>query len=212
MVNVFLLGDSINLDYGQFVPAFLKSGIHVYGKPGAEEAYENLDIPIGGNGGDSRMVLEYLQTAEGPVLDCDYFIFNCGLHDLKHNAKTGLLQVPLEEYEQNLQAIVELMQNRGVKVVFINTTPTDQTRYSAIKSFYRLTEDVPAYNQAAQAVMTRNQVPVIDLYGFTQALGLSGDDLFRDHTHFTPAVIKLHSAFIAGFINGFAETKKEETL
>ena len=202
MVNVFLLGDSINLDYGQYVPSFLKPGIHTYGKPGAEEAYQNLDIPIGGNGGDSRMVLEYLQQeTNSRVLDCDCFIFNCGLHDLKRSTKTYLLQVPPEEYEANLQAIVDRMRSRGAKVVFINTTPTDQTRYGAIKSFYRLTADVPEYNRIAHGVMARNQVPVIDLYGFTQALGLSGDELFRDHTHFTPAVIKLHSAFIAGFIN-----------
>ena len=37
--------------------------------------------------------------------------------------------------------------------------------------------------------------------GFTVATRLTGDELFRDHTHFTPEVIKLHAAFIAGALS-----------
>lgn len=207
MINVFLIGDSISLDYGQYLQGFVDVGIHVYGKPGAEEAYQDLDIPLGGNGGDSRMVLDYLKEAKDQdVTNCDYFFFNCGLHDVKHNAKTGQLQVSPEEYAANLQGILDLMQRKNVKTVFINSTPTDETRYGAIKSFYRLTADVPAYNEIARQIMQARNIPIIDLYAFTNALQLKGDALFRDHTHFTEPVIKLHAAFIAGQINAFVKT------
>ena len=206
MKNILLIGDSISLDYGRFLEDFTLSGIHVYGKPGREEAYRDLDIPIGGNGGDSRAVLQYLQEAEGsPVLNCDLFVFNCGLHDVKRRRNTDDLQVHPEEYVQNLREIVDLFQNRGIPVVFLNSTPTATERYGATKSFYRLTEDVPAYNRLAEAVMAEKKVPVIDLYGFTLALGLEGDDLFRDHTHFTEPVMRLHGAFVAGYLNSFGQ-------
>lgn len=202
MKNVLLIGDSISLDYGHFLKDFLRPDLHVYGKPGREKAYEDLDIPIGGNGGDSRMVLQYLREAEGsPVLNCDLFVFNCGLHDVKRSRQTDCLQVSPEEYGENLRAIVDVFQSRGTPVVFLTSTPTATERYGAIKSFYRLTEDVPAYNRLAEAVMAEKNVPVLDLYRFTLALGLEGDDLFRDHTHFTAPVMKLHGAFVAGYLN-----------
>ena len=206
MKNILLIGDSISLDYGKFLADFTDPGIHVYGKPGREEAYRDLDIPIGGNGGDSRAVLQYLQEAAGsPVLNCDLFVFNCGLHDVKRRRETNALQVLPEEYTANLRAIVDLFQNRNVPVVFLTSTPTATERYGALKSFYRLTEDVPAYNDLALSVMAEKKVPVLDLYGFTMALGLEGDALFRDHTHFTEPVMRLHGAFVAGYLNSFAQ-------
>lgn len=202
MTNILLIGDSINLDYGQFLKDYLAPDIHVYGKPGRDEAYADLDIPIGGNGGDSRMVLEFLRSPEAaPLLTCDLFLFNCGLHDVKRSRAADALQVPPEEYQQNLRAILDLTHTRGIPTVFINSTPTATERYGKIKAFYRLTEDVPAYNQLAQEVMASRGVPVIDLYGFTMALGLEGDALFRDHTHFTRPVMQLHAAFLAGYLN-----------
>ena len=203
MKKVLLIGDSISMDYGQYLQDFLAEGIHVYGKPDHGEAYQDLDIPLGGNGGDSSMVLAYLEAADDQVLGCDWFFFNCGLHDIKHDRATDAIQVSPEAYKANLEKILAIMKGRGIKTVFINSTPTDGSRHGRVKSFYRVTEDVPAYNQIAQAVMAAHGIPVIDLYGFTRALGLSGDALFRDHTHFVPSVIRLHAAFLAGHINGF---------
>ena len=206
MVKVFLIGDSISLDYGQYLQEFTDPDIHIYGKPDVEEAYVDLDIPLGGNGGDSSMVLEYLQQEQDEnVMNCDLFFFNCGLHDMKRSKQTDQLQVPLEEYRKNLRAIVDFMQSHKIRTVFINSTPSDETRYGRMKTFYRKKADVPQYNQAAEEIMKEKNVPVIDLYGFTKALKLEGDDLFRDHTHFCTPVIQLHAAYIAGQINGFVK-------
>ena len=206
MTSVLLIGDSISLDYGTHLPAFLNPNIIVYDKPGREEAYQNLDIPLGGNGGDSSMVLAYLQQLQAQEkLNCDLFVFNCGLHDIKRSRENDQLQIPLDAYIQNLNSILDLMQKRNIPTVFINSTPSATERYDNMRKFYRLTEDIPVYNAAAQQVMTQRKIPVVDLYGFTRALGLQGDDLFRDHTHFRPEVIKLHGAFVAGYINAFVE-------
>lgn len=209
MINVFLIGDSISLDYGEFIKDYVDRGINVYGKPGAEEAYVNLDIPVAGNGGDSSMILEYInEVKDKDIMKCDYFFFNCGLHDIKHDMESKKIQVPIEDYIKNLHCIIDFMQKRSVKTVFINTTPAATERYDSTFPFYRLTEDVPEYNMAAEKVMKERNVPVIDLYSFTKALKLEGDDLFRDHTHFCDDVRKLHAAFIAGQINAFVKTMK----
>ena len=204
MAKVLLIGDSISLDYGTCLPAFLNKEIIVYDKPGKEEAYKDLDTPLGGNGGDSSMVLQYLrELQEQKKLNCDLFVFNCGLHDIKHSRETNQIQIPIDEYVKNLHSILDIMQAHRVPTVFINSTPSATERYSKIRSFYRLTEDIPVYNAAAEKVMAERGIPVIDLYAFTCALDLTGDDLFRDHTHFQPEVIKLHAAFVAGYINAF---------
>jgi len=207
MTKVLLIGDSISLDYGTYLPNFLDEGIHVYDKPGRDEAYKDLDTPLGGNGGDSSMVLSYLrELQEQKKLNCDLFVFNCGLHDIKRSRETDDIQVPIDEYIKNLHSILDIMQAHHIPTVYINSTPSATERYGRIRSFYRLTEDMPVYNRAAQQVMVERKIPVIDLFAFTCALGLTGDDLFRDHTHFLPEVIQLHAAHIAGYINAFVNT------
>ena len=209
VINIFLIGDSISLDYGEFINDFVDEGINVYGKPGVDEAYENLDIPVAGNGGDSSMILSYINEVKDTMLmDCDYFFFNCGLHDVKHDKETGEIQVGLEDYIKNLHSIIDFMEERNKPVVFINTTPAATERYTPDFDFYRITEDVPVYNEAAEKVMEERNIPLIDLYGFTKALKLEGDDLFRDHTHFRDNVRKLHAAYMAGQINAFVKTMK----
>lgn len=203
MTKVLLIGDSISLDYGKFLPRFLGSDIYVYDKPGEGDAYADLDTPLGGNGGDSSMVLDFLKTADDEALSCDWFFFNCGLHDIKHDRATDRIQIPLDAYRENLEQILALMQKKGIRTVFINSTPTSTDRHGRVKAFYRLEEDVPVYNKVAEQVMAEHSIPVIDLYGFTQSLNLSGDDLFRDHTHFVPSVIQLHAAYISGHIRAF---------
>ena len=201
MTKVLLIGDSISLDYGKYLPRFLPENILVYDKPSDEDAYVDLDTPLGGNGGDSSMVLDFLRTADQQTLSCDWFFFNCGLHDIKHDRTTDAIQIPLENYKQNLEQILALMVEKGIKTVFINSTPTSTLRHSKVKIFYRLEEDVPVYNKAAEEVMAAHNIPVIDLYSFTKALNLEEEELFRDHTHFTRPVMQLHAAFLAGYLN-----------
>ena len=80
MAKVLLIGDSISLDYGTCLPAFLNKEIIVYDKPGKEEAYKDLDTPLGGNGGDSSMVLQYLRELQEQNPDAElYFIMGADM-------------------------------------------------------------------------------------------------------------------------------------
>lgn len=202
MIKVLLIGDSISLDYGPTVRSLVRSDIAIFSKPDTEEAYKNLDLPIGGNGGDSLHVLDYLKKlyAKGE-LDCQYFFFNCGLHDIKRERPNEDLQISEADYRSNLCKIMDLMHKVGAKVVFITTTEADGTRYRDTMPFTRRAEDVLTFNQIALDVMKNYHADVIDLFTFTDNLGRKGNDLFRDHTHFLPDVIQLQAAFIANAIN-----------
>lgn len=206
--KVLLVGDSICIDYCKYLRKYLDKGTQLVTKSGVAEAYKNLDIATGANGGDSARVLEYVTDLENKnIIDFDFFFFNCGLHDIKRNELDGKYQVDVSKYKENLQNIVDIMERHNVKVYFITTTMADRTRYPEGSDFVRYNEDVVEYNKVAKEVMERKKVNVVDLYKFTDSLELKGDDLFRDHTHFNQEVITLQAAYLAGVMDNLLIAK-----
>jgi lysophospholipase L1-like esterase len=196
--RLFLLGDSISIQYRPYLMTCLEGIYTIRGKEGEKEALNNLDIPEGSNGGDSGMVLKYL-TAQPDSMDCDLFAFNCGLHDIKGDLETGALQVPLEQYRANLEAICALLAKHPLKPAFIRSTPVDDVLHAQRnRSFSRKNADLIRYNTVADEVMKARGIPLIDLYAFTRSLG-SG--IFQDHVHFIPEVRRLQAAYIAGAVD-----------
>src|SRR5262249_6153819 len=90
--RVLLLGDSIREGYGLLVAKRLD---------GVAEVIQPKE-----NGGDTANTLKLLDKwlDEGKPLIVH---FNCGLHDLKLAKKANTFQVPPDEYEKNLRAIIE---------------------------------------------------------------------------------------------------------
>jgi lysophospholipase L1-like esterase len=154
-------------------------------------------MPVGANGGDSAMVLEYLrgQFAGGrPVYDI--LLLNSGLHDIKRDLQTGKLQVEPDVYKENLEAILALVVKAGVRPIWIRTTPVNEEMHNSGKRhFKRYSEDVDAYNAAADHIMQNAGIMAIDLYTFTKNLG---DGAFSDGVHFNENVRAMQAAFIAG--------------
>ena len=98
----------------------------------------------------------------------DLIHFNWGLHDLKYMGKDGtnlvpkekggIVQVPLSEYEKNLEKLVIRMKKSATQLVWRNTTPIPPG------SKARYVGDSVKYNQAAARVMKKHGVPTLDLY------------------------------------------------
>ncbi len=203
-MRVYVIGDSISMHYGPYLEAALRgTGVTYRRKGGAEDATANLDLPAGANGGDSAMVLEYLQARQrcGVPLEADWVLLNCGLHDVKTDPATGSRQVPLEPYRKNLQALVELITHQmGLSLAWIRTTPCDERVHNSRPgvAFHRFAADVVAYNAAADEIMAAQGVPRIDLFTFTVNLG---PELYCDHVHFVDAVRRQQAAFIAGWLD-----------
>lgn len=199
MKTLLVVGDSISLQYGEYFKQFAAGMFDLYRKEGYEEALQNLDVPVGGNGGDSSRVRQYLSRLlleEGRSYD--YIVFNCGLHDVKADIVSGELQIPLAEYEANLRSILELIKQRGIVPVWVRTTMVlDERHNSRSEEFKRYNRDVLRYNEAADAIMAEYGVDSIDLYSFTERFG---DDAYSDHVHFKPHISALQAAFIAGYL------------
>lgn len=199
MKKMLLVGDSINLHYGPYLKELIKDEYEISSKPGRNTALKRIDEAVGGNGGDSSMVLEYIKELEANgTLNHDVFLFNCGLHDIKRAVPEEKHQVPLSEYEKNLEEILNIMHSKGIKSIFITTTPVIERLHNVEiipAGIKRYNADVCAYNAAAIRIAKKHKMPVIDLYSLAKTFT---EDAYFDYAHFNPDTRKLQAAYIAG--------------
>lgn len=201
---VFVIGDSISIQYGPYLQRMLAGFCDYDRKSGEEEALRNLDLPLGANGGDSGKVLAYLQALEAGGRTFDVLLVNCGLHDIKRrsDSDSAELQVPAERYAANLRAIAAIAGRIAKRLVWASTTPVDDEQHRRhTREFYRRNADVLRYNEAAQAIMAEHGALVLDLYRFTANVG---GELYCDHVHFHERVRELQAAFLAGALTALA--------
>lgn len=199
MQQIFVIGDSISLEYGPHLERAL-AGVFAYArKTGEDEALRDLDRAAGANGGDSSMVLSYLTArAADPAFRPDWMVINCGLHDIKRSVATGALQMPPAVYRDNLIAITGVARGLGTRLVWVRSTPVDEAVHNRrMRDFTRHAADLDAVNAVADAVMAAAGVRCIDLHGFTAPRCPAA---FRDHVHYTPEVQALQGAFLAGHL------------
>ena len=151
--NVLIIGDSISIGYTLPTRALLKEKVNLH------------RIPT--NGGPTTKGMTEIEKWLG-TRKWDLIHFNWGLHDLKYMGKDGtnlvpkekggIVQVPLADYEKNLEKLVIRMKNSTTKLVWRNTTPIPPG------SKARYVGDSVKYNQAADRVMKKHGVPTLDLY------------------------------------------------
>lgn len=199
MRQVYVIGDSISIQYGPYLERSLCGKIAYSRKEGEADALENLDQPMGANGGDSAMVLDFLQTKlKQASFVADILVVNCGLHDIKTDPETNQRQIPIDQYDENLNAIFEISSDAFNEVIWVRTTPAVAAVHNTPeKPFHRFEEDVQAYNQVADHLVTEYSLRSIDLFSFTEPLI---PDAFCDHVHFKESVRQIQGAFIAGHL------------
>ena len=193
--SLHVVGDSISIHYGPYLQTMLTS-VMAYSRKTAPDG--SLDDAGAANGGDSSMVLAYLQSFR-PDRKFDVLLLNCGLHDIKRDPVTNQPQVPTDHYAANLQAILSEGQRLAKRVIWVRTTPVIDERHNRLNTaFQRFKVDVETYNAIAENVMREHNVPIIDLFTFTCNLG---SDVYIDHVHFTAEVRAQQAAFIAGYLS-----------
>ena len=161
--NVLIIGDSISVGYTLEVRKQLAGKANVY-------------RPMGNNGTP--------QNCQGTTLGVesidnwlaghqwDVIHFNWGLHDLKHVKEAGAsrnsndpndpYQATVEQYSQNLTAIVEKLKATDAKLIFATTTPVVPESQGPLRE-----ADAPTrYNAAALEIMQTNEIEVNDLFAF----------------------------------------------
>lgn len=199
MRSLYVLGDSISIQYGPYLKQMTESRFQYDRKRGEEDALINLDNPIGANGGDSSMVLAFLLEEQRKGVRYDLLLLNCGLHDIKTDPATGSKQVPIQQYRENLAQIVIISREMSNEIIWVRTTDAVEEIHNVKSSFHRFHEDVVAYNEAADEIMTAYDKSIVDLYSFTRTFGNSA---YCDHVHYTDEVRRSQAAYIAGYLDG----------
>ena len=198
--RVFAIGDSISLDYDRSLARNLAPRF-AYDRKRDDGTGTSIDLddPKGANGGDSRMVLDYLRRRrERNPIAADILVLNCGLHDLRTDPVTGEKRVPLPDYAANLRAILDEAAAMGLAVAWVRITPVNEAMHNTrCTKFHRFTVDVDAYNRAADEVMRAAGVPLIDLHAFTLPLMPAA---LTDHVHFNESTREQQGAFIASSV------------
>ena len=150
--RILLIGDSISIGYTEPVREILKGRVNVH--------------RIQENGGHTDRGLEKLDLWLRDE-KWDLIHFNWGLHDLKYQ-KNGKLDISgkqvnsPESYENNLDALVKRLKSTKAKLIWANTTPVPDG------SNGRKHGDAIKYNRIAESVMSRNEIPINNLFKHVQ--------------------------------------------
>lgn len=183
--KVVLIGDSIRIGYQSFVTEDLKNLASVYGP---EQ-----------NGGTSENILKNIDRWI-PSENLDVIHLNCGLHDIKVEKDTDINQIPLEDYIRNLKEIFKNLKKKSKVVIWATSTIIDENSHNKIKPFYRFFDDLEKYNQASILVAKEFNIPVNNLYEFSENIK---NLLTDDGVHFTEEGYKLLGEKVSSFIKKF---------
>ncbi len=209
--RLFLIGDSISVHYTPYLQKHL-AGLFTCIRHGTSaEALKNLDIPKGGNAGDSTRALTFISASRSVGgLGADLLLINCGLHDIKHEVSVGKIQVPIDLYRENLKSIAKVVGEMKIPILWARTTlVVDEIHNTLSTDFHRFEKHLDAYNAVADDVMRSAGATVVDLYTFTKNLG---PDLFCDHVHYHEPIREKQAAFLAGAVLATWERVKRQTI
>ena len=170
--KVLIIGDSISLGYTPAVVEILADEAVVIHNDGGKG--------VGANAGPTTRGLEYLDHWLGGV-HWDVIHFNWGLHDLcyRHpDAKlygnrdkvNGTISTTLDQYEKNLDQLVQRLKKTGAKLIWASTTMVPDGEAG------RIAGDELKYNRIAAKVMKKHGIATNDLHALTTKFN---PDLFK---------------------------------
>lgn len=190
MKKIFVYGDSISMLYGFYLEKILERKGCGYARKGGSNSRKLAD-PVW-NGLSSNEMLDWIEKQ--PIRE-EILLFNCGLHDIVHIGAQSPCQISVDVYRSNLSRICKRAAESFPQRIFVNTTPVDDGRYDVPEEWVRFNRDVVLYNRIAKEVMDMYQVPVIDMYGYTESLRVNMD-IYQDQVHMVNAASKLQAELI----------------
>jgi acyl-CoA thioesterase-1 len=172
--RVLLIGDSISIGYTVPVRELM-------------QGQANVHRPLTNCGPTTKGISELDQWLGSGKWDVIHF--NWGLHDLKYVGSQGQnltapqapgsrQQVPIDQYEANLQKLVARLKQTGAKLIWRSTTPVP----AGAKG--RVVGDSEKYNAIAKKIMDEHNIVIDDQYSF--ALKRLKEIQRPANVHFTP--------------------------
>ncbi len=185
--GILLLGDSIRASYEPHVAKLLDGKAVVTGPS------DNCQY--------SSFTLESIDKWINELGKPDIVHWNNGLHDCGHNPDRNPIQIPIEEYKANLEAILVLLRKLTPTVIWATTTPTHPSRKFLETEWSWRNEEITNYNQVARDLMQKHNVPINDLHDLISA---DPDNyLCEDLLHLSPAGQKVCAQEVAIHISRF---------
>lgn len=178
--KVLIIGDSISIGYTPFVNEMLK---------GEAAITHNR-----GNAQHTAFALTNLNAWIGKT-KWEVIHFNWGLHDLcyknpqsknpqsknpnQRDKVNGRILVPIDQYERNLETLVERLRQTGAKLIWASTTLVPEGEDG------RFVGDDLKYNAVAERVMKKHGISINDLHGLSAKFP---PELFTapGNVHYTP--------------------------
>ena len=174
--RVLIIGDSMSIGYTPYVEKTMTGEAVVVHHPG--------------NGRHSGHGLEMIENWLGDT-PWDVIHFNWGLHDLcyrhpdpakpdSRDKVNGRLQTSLEQYEKNLEQLVQRLEKTGAALIWASTTRVPEGEPG------RIAGDELRYNAVAEKIMKQHGIPINDLHAASLTFG---PELFKNagDVHYTPA-------------------------
>ncbi len=160
--QVLIIGDSISIGYTPHVKQTLLAEanvVHNKGNAGpTENGLKNID--------------EWIGTTKWDVIH-----FNWGLHDLcyrnpdfktqgRRDKVNGTISTSLDQYEKNLEILVQRLKKTGAALIWANTTvvPDDEVG--------RFVGDDIKFNEVAAKVMTKHGIAINDLQAVSRGFAV----------------------------------------
>jgi hypothetical protein len=137
-------------------------------------------------------LLDFQQAySEHRDFQVDVLLVNAGIHD-------AIKKEAIEDYEENLESLVELAHSHGIPIIWVNTIPTNDIirkdpQFTEVKAM------IDPLNAQATKVMEKHHIPIIDLNGFMRRLidaeGLT--TVYKDAYHQKPEFVLKQASFMA---------------
>lgn len=196
--KVLMIGDSVSIGYSKYVAAYLIDDADVFHTPNAHHTREVLG-----------KLDEWLGNTKWDVIH-----FNAGLWDICYRTPeeesigekdkfNGTLSVPLDDYKNNLKAIVSRLDQSGAKLIWAETTFVPENEPG------RFTGDEVKYNAAAEEIMKTHGVTIDPLWQTTNGFP---PELFSapGNVHYTEDGYQLLATYVALSIKKvLSETKSD---
>jgi isoamyl acetate esterase len=172
---IALVGDSMRLHYQPHVIDALAGVAHVWGPEMNCESSRHLRANL------DPWVLNRLDGATTVHV-------NAGAHDIRRTPETDWrVQVPVDEYRDNMIAIVDRLRAHDSidQVIVATTTPVNEGRHQTARYSDRRNDDVAVYNSVVVDVATERRLVVSDLW--SAVWNCPFDAISDDGVHLTNA-------------------------
>ncbi len=93
-------------------------------------------------------------------------IISAGTNDNMYDNKNKVFAVSQEEYEQNLQKLVNIAKKYTSKIIFIGSSPVDDSRTNPVpwvKNCSYLQKYIIAYSNIAKSICKKNKIPFVNI-------------------------------------------------